>query len=173
MNYNLARETLHAVLDHRDRWHQGSWGQGPRPDQDELLEFDTWGFEFHVKPIEMDHCGTTMCFAGWAASIAHPKSKLLLDGSGTAEYMMFADGTVHDIRETAAADLDLSYEQTSDLFAGDNELADLVRHLDHFGVDATDILLERQLTDSLRMQFDAQGGRGVELADEIDRRTNR
>jgi hypothetical protein len=153
MNTELGRKTLLEILSHPAHWDQGSWAGVNGEAEGDEREFTTrGGYEFTAQVVEPNHCGTTCCFAGLAVLIANPGSKLLVEDSGIADYVLLPDGSAHNIPQLAQEELDLDHWEASLLFDGTNSLADIQSVLRRLGCDVSDQLLEHQLALSLDRQ---------------------
>lgn len=143
MNKQLARQVFAHVLT-EDNWRQSSWAavthDEPLPQsafQEFLVPERSWDDESvevtEVDAIPVDACQTAKCFAGWAVSLAHPRTKMLIDGSGSAEYALLADNSIVEIRAQAKEDLGLSDRDADALFNGGNGVEELTDHLVRLG----------------------------------------
>jgi hypothetical protein len=146
MNTELAREVFSIVRSEakrpHSRWNQNRWADVG--DTEWLMSQPTGFFDLPDTRYCDGHptraraispsCKTAMCFAGWTLVAHDAKARFLVDTSGTADYALMGDGRVVNICEEAERLLDIDERQSDELFAGGNDLVDLVLVLTDLGV---------------------------------------
>jgi hypothetical protein len=103
---------------HRKLWNQGDW----RMDKDAAVSQGLVDSEANGTTIVKERCGTPMCFAGWAATLAGCEFTRNIGPKCTS---VVHPGTESYADMEAAELMDLSWENQRALFGGANTLDDL------------------------------------------------